>query len=69
MGSSVGAAAATTTSGGMVHGSVSEQIGHIVIDNPNKLNAMSLQMYDHVPNAVKDASNSRVCILTGAGDS
>ena len=68
MGSSVGAVAATTTSGGMVHGSVSEQIGHIVIDNPNKLNAMSLQMYDHVPNAVKDASNSRVCILSGAGD-
>ena len=44
---------------------------YIVIENTEKMNAMTLSMYKDVPSAVSSHLNTgaRVCVLTGAGDS
>jgi enoyl-CoA hydratase len=52
-----------------VVGSNSGHIGHIVIHNPAKLNAMTLQMYKDIPTACQNSSTAqtRVTILSGVG--
>ena len=55
---------------GGVRGSYNKRIGQLLIYNPSKLNAMTLQMYKDVPSACKYIQSSkdvRVCILSGSG--
>ena len=58
-----------TTVAGSVHGRVEGSVGRLFIDNQSKRNAMTLQMYGQVPQAVADATSddTRVCVIAGAG--
>ena len=60
---------ASSTSTPTVVGSSSGHIGHIVVSNPEKLNAMTLQMYKGIPLACQNSSTARtrVTILSGVG--
>lgn len=56
---------------GTVRASIDGSIAHLIIDNPARRNAMSLDMYAAVPDAVRAIARSpavRVVVLRGAGD-
>ncbi len=58
-------------SGGTVRATIDGAIAHLLIDNPARRNAMSLDMYAAVPDAVRsivEAPDVRVVVLRGAGD-
>ena len=50
-------------------GRIISREGCILIDNPSKRNAMTLEMYEQVPSAVANhlSASHRVCVLAGAG--
>ena len=50
-----------------IRGSLDGTIGRIVIDNVDKRNAMTLNMYREVPAAAAAVREARVSVLTGAG--
>jgi enoyl-CoA hydratase len=57
--------------GGTVRASIHGAIAELLIDNPARRNAMSLDMYAAVPEAVRsinEAAGVRVVVLRGAGD-
>lgn len=58
---------AAAARGGSVRGSIEGSVGHIVLSNASKRNAMSLGMYDMVPAAVAASAGGRVTVLRGEG--
>ena len=63
--------AETSHADGKILQSVSDGIGVITFNNPDKRNAMSLEMWEGLGQALvdlRDNSDVRVVILTGAGD-
>ena len=60
-----------TTPASQIRTSVSGAIGTVTIDNPSRMNAMSLAMWSAIPAAVRaldDDPAVRIIVLTGAGD-
>jgi enoyl-CoA hydratase len=54
-----------------IHYDVQDGIAQITFNNPEKLNAMTLQMYEDIADSFKRAASDPkvgVCILTGAGE-
>src|ERR1043166_7516784 len=63
--------AETSHADGKILQSVSDGIGVIIFNNPDKRNAMSLEMWEGLGNALvelRDNPDVRVVVLTGAGD-
>jgi enoyl-CoA hydratase len=63
--------AETSHADGKILQSVSDGIGVITFNNPDKRNAMSLEMWEGLGQALvelRDNPDVRVVILTGAGD-